>query len=81
MSMFRITLVASTNDIADLVQILNERTRDGHVYRETRIDENLWLLSIAVSDREEAQFLRTLTSWPSELTPWQNTDLCPISNR
>lgn len=69
MSMFRITLVASTNDIADLVQTLNDRTRDGHVDRETRIDEDSWLLSIAVSDREEAQFPGNLTSCPSELMP------------
>lgn len=69
MNMFRITMFASTSDLPDLVRILNERTRDGYVDRETRIDEDRWLLSIAVSDREEAQFLRTLTSWQSELTP------------
>ena len=61
MNMFRITMLVSINDLPDLVQILSERTRDGHVYRETRIDEDRWLLSIAVSDREEARFLRSYT--------------------
>jgi hypothetical protein len=69
MIMFRITMVISTNDLPDLVKTLNERTRDGHIDRETRIDEDRWLLSIAVSDREEAQFLRTLTPWPNEISP------------
>ena len=69
MKMFRITMVVSTNDLQGLVMILNEQTSDGHVDRELRIDDDRWLLSIAVTDREEAQFLRTLKSCPSELAP------------
>ncbi|WP_123834133.1 hypothetical protein [Methylobacterium currus] len=68
MSMFRVTMIVSDGDLASLVKVLNARSRDGYIERETRVDGG-WLVCLAVGERSDAEHLRTLSlnskGWPS----------------
>jgi hypothetical protein len=58
MTAFRISLVVAAGDLVHLVADLNLKTGDGHIEREVRICEDRWLVTVAVTDREEAGLVR-----------------------
>lgn len=60
MNKIYISKVVAANDISALVRTLNARTRDGHITCQTRIDQNRWLVRIACTYRDDADFVRAL---------------------
>ena len=81
MNPFRITMIVPTSDLVGLVQALNAKTHSAHIERETRVDDGRWLVSVAVTDREEAQFLRSLTPSQNNLLHDEPPTSIQIQNR
>lgn len=52
--------VVATADISNLVDVLNSRTRDGHIVHQERIERHLWLVRIACTYRDDADLVRGL---------------------
>lgn len=61
MNTFRVTKLITVSDLAELVQAIN--AVDGNfIERETRTDEDHWLLCVACTDRSQANAIRCWTS-------------------
>lgn len=55
---YKITKIVSSDDLSSIVVLLNTKTRDGHIAREVRITPRLWLISIELTDRGDAEMIR-----------------------
>jgi len=61
MNMFRITKMITTGDLGEFIQLINS-TGGSFIERETRVDEEHWLMCIACDDRNQAAVIRCWTS-------------------
>lgn len=55
-----ISKTLDTNDLPSFVLALNKKTRDAYIADQMTIDENVWLVRIACTYREDADIIRAL---------------------
>ena len=60
MNKFYVSKTVVSGDLPALIAALNSGTRDAYVAHQERIDAGLWLVRVACTWRDDAEFVRGL---------------------
>lgn len=57
MRYWKVSKVISNNEMKTFIRNLNDNTSDSYEMHCTRLDKNLWLIHIGISDRDERNYV------------------------